>query len=540
MKSLLRYIFFLIPHLTFSFQSPSGDVDIKHYTFRVTVNDTTDIIRGTAEVLLSCKQNISSVELDLISKNAQGKGMDVMEVKHNGKGLKFSHTNDRLRISLDKQISAGEQITISIDYRGIPQDGLIISKNRFNDRTFFADNWPNRGRNWLPVIDHPADKASVDFIVIAPLHYEVISNGVRIEETYLSEFQKLTHYREETPIATKVMVIGVARFAIARAGMVNDIPVESWVYPQNRDEGFFDYAFATKILDFFISHIGPYSYEKLANVQSKTTFGGLENASAIFYAEDYVTGKNEHETLIAHEVAHQWFGNSATEKEWHHLWLSEGFATYFALLYNEFTYGIEKRQEEMIKDRDEVIAFFKKDPMPVINPAITDPMDLLNVNNYQKGSWILHMLRIEVGDQNFWNGIRAYYQQFRNGNALTEDFQQIMEQEAGKDLDLFFRQWLYKAGHPVLEGDWKYDEITKSLKISLKQAQKGSLFSFPLEIGIYEEGKLLPHIERLYIDKESHQLILPLLKKPAKITLDPHINLLFEGNLSVGSPIGKN
>lgn len=540
MKSLLRYIFFLIPHFTFSFQSPSGDVDIKHYTFRVTVNDTTDIIRGTAEVLLSCKQNISSVELDLISKNAQGKGMDVMEVKHNDKGLKFSHTNDRLRISLDKQISAGEQITISIDYRGIPQDGLIISKNRFNDRTFFADNWPNRGRNWLPVIDHPADKASVDFVVIAPLHYEVISNGVRIEETYLSEFQKLTHYREETPIATKVMVIGVARFAIARAGMVNDIPVESWVYPQNRDEGFFDYAFATKILDFFISHIGPYSYEKLANVQSKTTFGGLENASAIFYAEDYVTGKNEHETLIAHEVAHQWFGNSATEKEWHHLWLSEGFATYFALLYNEFTYGIEKRQEEMIKDRDEVIAFFKKDPMPVINPAITDPMDLLNVNNYQKGSWILHMLRIEVGDQNFWNGIRAYYQQFRNGNALTEDFQQIMEQEAGKDLDLFFRQWLYKAGHPVLEGDWKYDEITKSLKISLKQAQKGSLFSFPLEIGIYEEGKLLPRIERLYIDKESHQLILPLLKKPAKITLDPHINLLFEGNLSVGSPIGKN
>jgi aminopeptidase N len=525
-------ILLLFPTLTFSFPDPYPNletVDVKHYRFRLELNDTTDIIEGTADISFVLKKGVSEFELDLISKNSLGKGMQVKEVKLKGNETKFSHQNDRLKISLTTQPVAGEMMTLSIRYSGIPQDGLIISKNKFGDRTFFADNWPDRGRNWLPIVDHPADKAAVDFIVIAPQHYEVIANGVRIEESYLTKNQKLTHYKEETPIATKVMVVGVARFAIQQAAVINSIPVESWVYPQNREAGFIDYAVAGKILDFFINHVGPYSYKKLANVQSKTTFGGLENASAIFYFENSVTGKNEHETLIAHEIAHQWFGNSATEKEWHHLWLSEGFATYFAVLYNEFTYGIAKRQEEMIKDRDEVIAFFKKSPMPIVNPAITNLMKLLNVNNYQKGSWVLHMLRQEIGERNFWAGIREYYRQYQNSNALSSDFQQVMETISGKDLDQFFDQWLNKSGYPVLAVDWKYDESGKNIIITVNQTQKGTVFNFPLEIGIYAENSIAPGIERVYINRVTQQLTIPTSSKPVKIGLDPNVNLLFEG-----------
>jgi aminopeptidase N len=531
MKSLLLLLFAIPSCLCVANTPDLEKIDIKHYSFRIELNDSTDIIAGTAEISLISKKGVVESELDLISKNQQGKGMEVTAITWKGSALRFTHQHDKIKIIFPAALNAGEMVTLTITYRGVPQDGLIISKNKFGDRTFFADNWPDRGRNWIPVVDHPADKAGVDFIIVAPLHYEVVANGVKIEESYLNKKQKLTHYKEEADIPVKVMVIGVARFAIQQAGAVNGIPIESWVYPQNSAAGFSDLAFASRIMDFFISHIGPYPYKKLANVQSKTTFGGLENASAIFYFENMVDGKQDHEDLMAHEIAHQWFGDSASEKEWTHIWLSEGFATYFALLYAEYTHGINKRQEEMKKDRDEVITHFKKEPMPVVNSAITDLMQLLNVNSYQKGGWVLHMLRQEIGDNNFWTGISAYYRKFQNSNALTADLQGIMEGASNKNLDQFFKQWIYKAGHPVIDGSWKYDEQTKSLQLTISQIQKGSLFIFPLEIGIFMEGNRVPLIQKTSINKESQVLAIPLASKPAKIELDPNINLLFEGNL---------
>jgi aminopeptidase N len=531
MKSSLYLIFFL-PSLSMAFQQPNLEaVDIKHYHFTIDLNDTTDVISGKAIIRLQALKPLNEVEFDLISKTADGKGMVVSDLKLEEKQIKFTHAADRLKVSFGETVQTGKVATLTVFYRGIPKDGLIISKNMFGDRTFFADNWPNRGRNWLPVVDHPADKAAVDFTVLAPVHYEVVANGIKVEEVYLDEKQKMTSYREETPIGTKVMVIGVARFAIQRAGTVNNIPVESWVYPQLRKEGFYDYSVAVRVLDFFISHVGPYSYKKLANVQSKTTFGGLENASAIFYSEKSVTGRNESETLIAHEIAHQWFGNSASEKEWHHLWLSEGFATYFAHLYNEFTFGTEKRQDEMKEDREQVLAYFKKNPAPVVDKNITNLMKLLNVNNYQKGSWVLHMLRREIGDQAFWNGIREYYRQYQNSNALTSDLQRVMQDVSGKNLEVFFSQWIFKDGHPVLNGEWKYDEASKKVVITINQVQKGQIFVFPLEIGVYEAGKAAPRIEAAYINRAPTQVTFPADTKPSKISLDPYINLLFEGNL---------
>ncbi|MDL5050110.1 hypothetical protein QQ054_29310 [Oscillatoria amoena NRMC-F 0135] len=196
--------------------------------------------------------------------------MTVNEVRVGNRQAIFVHKSNRLKILLPAEVPAGNEIHFTINYSGIPQDGLIISKNKFGDRTFFGDNWPDRARNWLPAIDHPYDKAKVEFIVVAPPHYDVIANGIQLEQSFLNNKQKLTHWREEVDIPTKVMVIGVARFTIRREGTVGTIPVESWVYPQNKDEGFTDYQPAVKVLDFFTRFIGPYPYEKLANVQSTT------------------------------------------------------------------------------------------------------------------------------------------------------------------------------------------------------------------------------------------------------------------------------
>ncbi|HEY0655265.1 MAG TPA: M1 family aminopeptidase [Chryseosolibacter sp.] len=532
MKRILFFLL-LLPFVGYCQDSqprPSEVIDVLNYRFRIELNDTTDRIAAVAEITAKAKKASTEIQLDLMGLSS-GKGMQVSEVKSKNNSLKFVHQNNKVSITLPRPLNAGEQFQFTISYSGIPADGLIISKNKFGDRTFFADNWPNRGRNWLAIVDHPADKAAVVWEIIAPLHYEVIANGVREEETYLNRRQKVTRYKEETPISTKVMVIGVARFAVEQAGMVNGIPVETWVYPQQRKEGFSDFAVGPKILDFFQNHVGPYSYKKLANVQSKTTFGGLENASAIFYNESLVTGTGQYEMTVAHEIAHQWFGDSASELDWPHVWLSEGFASYFAILFAEFTYGEDRRRTEMTNDRLKVLKYYKTDPTPIIKTNEPDPMKLLTANSYEKASWFLHMLRREVGDKAFWVGIRNYYNEFRDSNALTEDFQRIMENASGKDLKPMFQQWLYKAGHPVLEVGWSYDETAKVLKVDVRQMQKEGAFTFPLEIGVFSPESPVPVTHTIYINRETQTFELKIPSKPAKIALDPYVNLLFDGKL---------
>jgi aminopeptidase N len=506
-------------------------IDVLQYVFQLEVNDSTDVISGNASITIQFKKPITRFDLDLVGKDASGTGMNVTEVTSKEKQLAYTHQNNRLTINLPYPVKAGESHTFQITYRGIPRDGLFIGKNKYGDRGFFGDNWPDRGHHWLPAVDHSSDKSAVDFIVIAPLHYEVVANGIKIEESPIDAKRKLTHWHEEVPIPVKVMVVGIARFAIQYLGTVNEVSVESWVFPQNRLEGFHDFAVAGNVLSYFNQNIGPYPYKKLANVQSKTRWGGLENANTIFYFENSVTGKGEREPLIAHEVAHQWFGNSATEKDWHHVWLSEGFATYFANLYLENKYGPDRLVEEQTKDRIEIINYYLKNPAPIVDTTILDINKVLNTNTYQKAGWVLHMLRHELGDQIFWKGIRQYYSSFRNSNALTGDFKKIINEASGKNLDSFFRQWLYQPGHPKLSGNWHYDAKTGLVEIELRQTQNGVHFQFPLNIGLRNEDGALD-IRTLQVNTKSQKFTIPANTKPNDLVLDPGTWLLFEGAIS--------
>ena len=161
--------------------------------------------------------------------------MKITAVLENGKTLQYSHVDDIVNVQLATLARGNEFRTIEIRYRGIPADGLIIARNKYNDRTFFSDHWPNRARHWLPCIDHPSDKAAVEFLVTAPIHYQVVATGRLVEESNLAAGRKLTHYKESVPIPMKVAAIGVASFAMRVEGEVNGIPVETWVYPQDRE-----------------------------------------------------------------------------------------------------------------------------------------------------------------------------------------------------------------------------------------------------------------------------------------------------------------
>lgn len=524
--------FFTLIFLLLAFQSAItaqnykqrfNEIDVKHYNLAIEVNDSTNSIQAKMTVSLSFKQLVNEFHLDLAQKDSTGKGMHVASIFQNNDTVQFTHSADKINIQ-PNAIKTDSIYTYEITYGGVPKDGLIIGVNLHGDRTFFADNWPNRAHNWFPCVDHPSDKATVEFTIKTPNHYQAIANGYLLEETNLTNNLKLYHYKSAEPLPTKVMVIGIARFAVQHLGETHNIPVSTWVYPQTKEQGFYDFANSKNILDFFIEKFGEYPYQKLANVQSKTQFGGMENAGAIFYAEKYVKGERSFEDTVAHEIVHQWFGNSASETDWPHLWLSEGFATYFTDLYIQKTEGEDAFQQRLNKEREDVLTFYKKKQTPVIDTENTNLMSLLNANSYEKGAWVLHMLRKKLGDEAFWKGIKTYYEKFKLNNATTNDFKKVMAEVSGQNLEVFFSQWLQKAGHPVLKTSWLYYQ--NELRLLIDQTQENA-FNFPLDVElIYADGT--SEIKTIEVSEIAIPYEFETKGEVKEVKFDPNTWLLFE------------
>jgi aminopeptidase N len=516
------------------------NVDAINYVFKIVLSDETDEI--ICEVIVDIRFRGSGEEqlrLDLINKSDKldNKGMQVYTVTTEGKDLIYSHKNDELIINLQSPSTANELKTFTIKYRGVPATGLIIGDNKYGDRTFFSDNWPNKARNWLATIDHPYDKAMCEFVVTAPNHYQVISNGLKIEESNLEEDKRLTHWRQSVPIAPWLFVLGVAEFAVQYVDDFNGKSIETWVYPQDRDKGFYDFAVPTKkVLEFYSSYVGPFAYEKLANIQSNSVGGGMEAASAILYGDNSVTGDRSERwrNVVIHEIAHQWFGNAVTEYDWDDVWLSEGFATYFTLLFIEHEYGRDAFLKGLGQSQDRVNSFYVKNPdYRLVHDNLSDMRKVTSSQTYQKGSWVLHMLRGVVGTDNFWRGIRTYYEKYYNKNATTNDFRLVMEEASGMDLEWFFQQWLYKGGTLKYDGKWLYNKKNGELEININQIQNdGSLFKMPLELGIYFKGEEKPQIEKVFIDKSSNTLKVKVENEPVNIILDPNKWILMEATFN--------
>jgi aminopeptidase N len=509
---------------SFTMYAQIPGMDVQHYRFELQLNDDDNNIKAQATITVTFTKANDKVFFDLVKKQSDGKGMTVTAVKKENQSLSF--TQDAQHLIIADAVTASSKNSYQISYEGVPADGLIIGTNKYGNRTFFADNWPNRGHHWLPCNDHPSDKASVEFFIIAPEHYQVVANGIQVEETNLPGHLKRTVYKEDILLPTKEMAIGVADFAVNTAGIVDCIPVYSWVYPEDRDKGFAGYAKATNILPWFVRHVGSYPYKKLANVQSKTIFGGAENAGTIFYYENSIIS-NDLEGLMVHEIAHQWFGNSATEKDWSHLWLSEGFVTYMTNVYHEEKYGLDSMNNRLIKDRDKIVAFAEQRFTPVSDTSASENlMQLLNANSYEKGGWVLHMLRRKIGDSLFWKSIRTYYSTYAGSNANTDDTKKIFEKVSRQNLDTFFKQWVYTAGQPVLDVKWKYNKTKKIIGITVTQ-QQSNLFNFPLELVI--DNKLFKTIA---VTGKVTTASFEYAGQPAQVRLDPKVNLLFSGSLA--------
>jgi aminopeptidase N len=538
---ILLLIFFQLTITVYADDYPKNpNIDIQHYSFEFTLSDTTNTIWGkTTVTALFKKDNVDQIRLELVKKtnSLNGKGMVVESITKGERKLSYTHKNDALFIDFSEPAVAGSKIQFTINYHGKPADGLQIGPTKYGNRSFFSNNFPNRAKHWLPVVNHPYEKATCEFKITSPSHYQVVSNGVLVEETNLEGTKKFTHWKQSVPISSWLYVLGVAEFAVKYVGEFKGKSIQTWVYPQNRKAGFDDFAEPTKhTLSFFSEYVGPFAYEKLANIQSTSVGGGMEAASAVFYSEDSITGKDTPyiNMVIIHEIAHHWFGNSVTESTWDDVWLSEGFATYFTMLFREHANGREYFVDELQKAKERVFNFYKKNPgYKIIDERSPETDNVTSDATYQKGAWILHMLRNLIGDHDFKKGIQSYYNRYMNSTATTSDYRFEMEQASGKNLKSFFEQWLYQGGNPELRGTWRYDKKKKSVIVNLRQVQNQKYqFKVPLEIGVYKGDQVLPEVKIFRLNQRQEEFTISVDEQPKKVVLDPNTKLLAKWEFS--------
>lgn len=488
-------------------------LDALDYRLHLELKDATDDIRAETEILFAFNgDSVKQIPLDFA-------GLMVDGVTENQQATTFDQTGEHLNVQLRGNYHRGDRCRLQITYHGKPTDGLYFKKNKFGDRTIFADNWPNRAHYWFPAIDHPYDKATVEFFVTAPDRYDVIANGTLVETISKQNGTKLTHWRESVPIPVYCMVVGATEFSIVNVGTANGVALSYYLYPKDRERGIKDFGRALQMIEVYSNLIGPYPFEKLALVESTTRFGGMENSSAIFFDHNAFNGSGKLEATVAHEIAHQWFGDSVTEADWHHLWLSESFATYFSALFFERTDGRERFIKMMQANKETYLGQYARDPRPIYDPSITDLFALLNANNYQKGGWVLHMLRHVMGDEKFFAAIRDYYRTYRDRNALTADLQHTLEAHAGRPLEWFFKEWFYGPGYPIYDAAWHFDERAKELRLRVVQKQAAQVFQMPVDVEI-KVGDT-SHREVIEVKEREQVFTFKLDAKPRAVQLDP-------------------
>ena len=515
----------------------AGAFDVLHYDLELSLHEGRDDLQARARILVAPPADPETpMEFDLV-------GLAIHAIEVDGVRTPFQYAEGKLRVFAPP--NATGPVEVAVAYGGTPDDGLILRDNVHSDPAAFADNWPNRARFWFPSVDHPSDKATVEYTIHAPAAWQVIANGTiaappaPTDDDALggAEGRRTWRWTTSVPIPSYTMVIGGADLAVRQVGLAacDDSPVSPrsdgctrvsyWVYPRDVDNGARIFARAAEMVDFFTDLIGPFPYEKLANVQSATRFGGMENSSAIFYSERGIAEGRNMEGTVSHEIAHQWFGDSVTESEWYDLWLSEGFATYFGALFFEEADGPGDFRGRMEGSRQRVLASSDVN-RPVVDREETNLFNLLNANNYPKGGWVLHMLRGMLGDETFFAGIRNYYARFRDSVASTSDFRAVMEETSGSDLGWFFDQWLHRPGYPVLASETTWDADAGEAVVVVRQTQQADwpAFRLPLDIEFEVNGGV--ERGRVEITEREQTFRIPLEAAPATTTLDPDGHLL--------------
>ncbi|HLA11184.1 MAG TPA: M1 family metallopeptidase [Pyrinomonadaceae bacterium] len=502
-----------------------------HYSVFITLGEgLKEIRKATTEVTVTTvKPNVRSIDLDFGS-------LSIDSVRVNNRAARFTRKGERLIVHLPKTTGCGARLVIAVNYHGKPQDGLMLMSDKDGKPSAVGDNWPNRVHHWIPTLDHPSAKASVSFTITAPSENVVVANGKLQTVGSSSSMTRTWRYNEVAPIPPYCMIFAAGQFAKLNPPAPSEVPLEYYVPFSDQSHAIKGFASAGPSLRFFSQTVAPYPYEKLALIVGNTQFGGMENSSAIVFASTLFNPQPNAPLsqtfgipsgiveLVAHEVAHQWFGDSVSGATWADLWLSEGFATYFAGVFVQQTDGEAAFREYMKEAATSVLQYERQRRAPLHDRETEDLFKLLNPNNYQKGAWVLHMLRAQLGDDVFFRGIRNFYEAHKGSIATSEDLRVSLEKASETDLREFFARWVYSTGHPSYEFSWRWDSVRKSLIVELNQIQPESGFpnSVPVHV-VTERGNqiiLLKPTTKKHITQHSVEL------EPTSVELDPENTVL--------------
>ncbi|MFH1754404.1 MAG: M1 family metallopeptidase, partial [Candidatus Latescibacterota bacterium] len=425
--------------------------DVLHYDIDLDIDPVAEMISGTVAAKCSLvASNVTHLGFNLFS------NMTVRDVTASGQPISFVHADDMVAAENNGGYVAGDTVTIVIDYFGTPD-----SIGRFNPFTFathgpqdaptiFSISAPYYAGTWWPCKDVPGDKATANIHITTPDNLVTASNGRLMDVVDLSNGKHRYEWEESYAISTYLISVAVADYVVFsdyyKYGPNDSMEVMYFVYPEDSVKAREDFNVTVSLLELYSSIFGPYPFLQEKYGMAEAKWGGLamEHQTCTTYGSSLVTGTHQNDRIIAHELAHQWWGDLVTVGDWRDIWLNEGFATYAEALWKENTEGIAAYRDFM-NSRD-IQSGFKG--------SIYDPDDLYNLTVYWKGAWVLHMLRHVLGDSVFFQALRDYTEAHAYGNALTEDFQYACESIWGQSLELFFRQWVYGSGRPHYQYSW--------------------------------------------------------------------------------------
>lgn len=509
--------------------------DVQHYIIRLNFNRAEKKIFGDTTVQLKPIQNeFKQLELDSVELN-----FDSIKLEPSGKDLSFRQAGDKIYITLDKSYSPADLISVRFKYSAKPDKGIYFAEEKWekskilHSSQIWTQNEPEDARRWFPSYDFPDDKATSEQFLTVEKDETAIGNGELIKTIENSDGTKTFHYKMPVRHSTYLTSFVVGKYSKI-SGSYKKIPLGFYVYPGQQalaSEAFGKTKDVMRIFEELTGIDFPFNKYDQTMVSGFDEFSAMENITATTFSDkdvflaQYSFGKNIVEDTVSHELAHSWFGNLVTCKNWAELWLNEGFATFMEAAYREKIYG---RKEYIRMIEEDVYEHFSEN-LPrskrhgLFNQLARPDDSIFDTTTYQKGGAVIHTLRETIGDKAFWKGVNLYLERHKFENVETSDLQKAMEEASGRNLDWFFAQWIYGGGFPKLEVEQIYNEREKTLTLTINQAQEAdklvpAVFILPLDVEITTEKGTKD--EKIIINKQNQSFSFALEGEPKKINLD--------------------
>jgi aminopeptidase N len=512
--------------------APVREADLLHLALDVTPDFKERSVAATATLRLKpVGRPLAELKLDAVD-------LRVSAVSATEKVLGWQATEEQVIVTFDPPVPADREATVTIRYSAVPQRGLYFRTPEMGykpeDTHLWTQGEPNEARHWFPCFDEPNDKFTSEITCRVPGDMVALSNGKRVsEERDAGSGRVAVRWLQDKPHVAYLIALCAGKFKKVE-DTYRDIPMAFWTPASQIDQAMNSFKDTKDMMAFFEKEIGvPYPWARYDQVcVNDFGWGGMENTTLTVLNDSTLhtpatENLRDSQGLVAHELAHQWFGDLVTCKDWAHLWLNEGFATYYEALYE-----LHKRGRDdfllVMHQRARGIAAVANDTNPIVHRDFRQPEEQFGFRAYPKGSWILHMLRSQLGEELYRRCIKTYLERHQFGLVVTEDLNAVIEEVTGRSFDHFFDQYVYHAHHPELTISYSWDERAKLAKLSVQQVQKLSddvlLFDVPLTVRF--KGKSGGVDRELRVRRQAEDFYLPLAEAPEIVRIDPNVALL--------------